>query len=649
MIEDGQTMDSTCLEEPQAVTPQSLSHLVEASADLIFIMDPQGNLVFANTSVQRRTGYAAAGIVGKNGLDLVQPESREVFLAALRSAASGQTVENIEWCARTKDGGCIDVLSHFSPMPDVEGHAAWIACTGRDVTLLMQTQKELRCSQERLKALSECAPDACYLTDLMGTFLLGNKAAEELCGYPRDELIGKSFLKLDLLPKRQLPRAAGYLARLAMGNPVGPVEFHLKRKDNTPVQIEVRAFLARIGGQNLVLGTARDISDRKKTEEALRESEEKFKIIFEEACEGIAYLDGGGCVLDVNKKALEILEQSREQVIGKNFMELGILDAADAPGMLGHFQQVLCGTLRSLGLSVVSKQGDQLYLECSASVVQTRGREPCVVVIIRDVTDGRKAQEQQAQFVQRLSQINQELRDFAHVVSHDLKAPLRAIRLLSDWLSADYQDKLDEQGKENLRLLGGRVDHMRNLIEGILQYSRAGRAEQRMTLVDLNSLLPEMIDSLAVPPHIAVQIQASLPALQADATRVTQVFQNLLSNAVKYMDKPEGRIRITCDDRGGFWEFRVIDNGPGIEEKYFERIFKIFQTLAPKDEYESTGVGLALVKKIVQLYGGKVWVESVVGQGSTFVFTWPKQAPAGSPPSPDVAEPEVPPSEMVNA
>ena len=129
---------------------------------------------------------------------------------------------------------------------------------------------------------------------------------------------------------------------------------------------------------------------------------------------------------------------------------------------------------------------------------------------------------------------------------------------------------------------------------------------------------------------------------------MTQVFQNLLTNAVKYMDKPEGRVRITCHDRGDLWEFRVIDNGPGIEEKYFERIFKIFQTLAPKDECESTGVGLTIVKKIVEWYGGKVWVESVVGQGSTFVFTWPKQAPAGSAEPPATA-PESPQPETIRA
>ncbi len=507
---------------------------------------------------------------------------------------------------------------------------------------LAQAREKLRIAEERLKTLFECAPDAYFLNDLMGTFLHGNKAAEELCGYPREELLGKSFLKLNLLPQRQLPRAAGYLARLAMGHSVGPVEFLMNKRDGTQIQVELRASPVRMDNKDLVLGTIRDISAQKRTEEALRESEEKFKIIFEEACEGIAYLDGAGCVLDVNKKAIEILDQTRAQILGKNFIELGILDPADAPALLNHFQQLLCGTMRSLGLSITDKREERLYLECSASVVQNKGQERCVVVMIRDVTDSRRAEEQQARYVRRLSEINQELQDFAHIVSHDLKAPLRAIKVIADWLSTDYQDQLDAQGKENLRLLDRRVSHMQNLIEGILQYSRVGRAEQRVTPVDLNRLLPEIVDNLAVPPHIEIDIQAALPTLQADATKVTQVFQNLLTNAVKYMDKPEGRIAVTCAAQDSWWLFRVTDNGPGIEAKYFERIFKIFQTLVPKDEYESTGVGLTLVKKIVELYGGKVWVESVVGQGSTFLFTWPQQDPAGAAEAPAVAKAEAP-------
>jgi signal transduction histidine kinase len=144
---------------------------------------------------------------------------------------------------------------------------------------------------------------------------------------------------------------------------------------------------------------------------------------------------------------------------------------------------------------------------------------------------------------------------------------------------------------------------------------------------------------IAPPDHIRVTVDDGLPTIEGEKTRLTQVFQNLLSNAVKFMDKPQGTIHVGCVAEGDFWKFRVADNGPGIEEKHFERIFRIFQTLAPKDEYESTGVGLALVKKIVEMYNGRVWVESEVGRGSTFFFTFPQKGQVEAPvcPTPGAA------------
>ncbi|OHB64996.1 MAG: hypothetical protein A2Y76_14200 [Planctomycetes bacterium RBG_13_60_9] len=195
---------------------------------------------------------------------------------------------------------------------------------------------------------------------------------------------------------------------------------------------------------------------------------------------------------------------------------------------------------------------------------------------------------------------------------------------MADWLSTDYADRFDEQGKEYLTLLAGRVDRMQGLIDGVLQYSRVGRTEQATVPVDLGRLLSEIVENLGAPEKISVQIDGDLPTVDADPTRITQVFQNLLSNAIKYMDKPQGNITVGCVEEDGFWKFSVSDNGPGIEQKHFDRIFKLFQTLASRDDRESTGVGLTIAKKIVEMYGGRIWVESEVGQGSTFFFTLPQ-------------------------
>jgi signal transduction histidine kinase len=224
-----------------------------------------------------------------------------------------------------------------------------------------------------------------------------------------------------------------------------------------------------------------------------------------------------------------------------------------------------------------------------------------------------------------LKEKNEELSHFAYVVSHDLKAPLRGIRLITEWLCEDYGDKLGAEAKEQMALLQNRVHRMHNLIDGVLQYSRVGRIKEDMVEVNLNELLPMILDTIAPPEHIRVTVESDLPAITGEKTRITQVFQNLLSNAVKFMDKPKGEIHVGCVEEADSWRFSVADNGPGIEEKHFERIFRIFQTLAPKDDGESTGIGLTLAKKIVEMYGGRIWVESEVGKGSTFFFTLPKR------------------------
>lgn len=231
--------------------------------------------------------------------------------------------------------------------------------------------------------------------------------------------------------------------------------------------------------------------------------------------------------------------------------------------------------------------------------------------------------EKQTELLEKLDNVNKELKDFASIVSHDLKAPLRGIKSLATWILDDYSDKIGQQGNEQMNLLLGRVEKMYNLIEGVLQYSRAGRTEENIVQVNLNDFVPEAIDMLVPPDNISITIEDTMPTIECAETHIMQLFQNLLSNAIKYMDKPKGQINIRCIEEDGFWKFSISDNGPGIEEKHFEKIFKMFQALTVSEDFEGTGVGLTVARKIVELYGGKIWVESEVGKGSTFIFTLP--------------------------
>ncbi len=270
------------------------------------------------------------------------------------------------------------------------------------------------------------------------------------------------------------------------------------------------------------------------------------------------------------------------------------------------------------------KDATTFYVETSLKYV-SHENEDHIIAVARDITERKQAEERQAQLLQEVKSVNQELKDFAYIVSHDLKAPLRGIKTLADWLATDYADKLDDNGREQIDLLTRRVERMHNLIDGVLQYSRVGREKVKRVRVNLNVLVSEVIEAIVPPENIEIKVENELPVIECEETRIIQVFQNLLSNAVKYMDKPQGQIRIGCVEEDCFWNFSVSDNGPGIEEKYFEKIFQMFQTLTPRDEFESTGIGLTVVKKIVELYGGKIWVESKLGEGCTFFFTLPKQ------------------------
>jgi two-component system sensor kinase FixL len=377
---------------------------------------------------------------------------------------------------------------------------------------------------------------------------------------------------------------------------------------------------------NAVAERLGSVAERKQAEDKLQ----LFRNLIDRSNDCIFVIEPKwGRLLDVNDRACDSLGYTRKELLDMTFkdVEQSILDDA-------AWQQQ-AEELERKGDIIVQgrhkpKDGSTFFAETSLKLV-THEKENYIIAVARDVTERKQAEQRQSRLIselkstnQKVESINQELKDFAYIVSHDLKAPLRGIKTLTDWISNDYKDKLDKDGQEQMSLLSARVGRMHKLIDGILQYSKVGRVKEEAAQVNVSALIPEIIDMVAPPDNITVEVEPELPIVEYEKTSIVQVFQNLLSNAVKYMDKPQGRIRIGCAEEGDFWVFSVADNGPGIEEKHFERIFRIFQTLAPRDQFESTGIGLTVIKKIIELHGGKIWVESEVGQGSTFFFTLPK-------------------------
>lgn len=272
-----------------------------------------------------------------------------------------------------------------------------------------------------------------------------------------------------------------------------------------------------------------------------------------------------------------------------------------------------------MGLFVVAFQSN--YLNSTKNVIIERITEQ------KDELERKNLQLQL--YTENLERKNSELDKFASIVSHDLKAPLRAIGNLTGWIEEDAADQMSPEVMANFELIKQRVARMESLINAILDYSRADRSDSRDEQVDVGHLILETVDFIGKPGNLQLFVPNPLPQIRADRTRLNQVLLNLLVNAVRYCDKQRVEITVTCMREQAGWVFSVRDNGPGIDSRYHEKIFAIFQTLHRRDDFESTGIGLAIVKKIIEDEGGKIWVESEAGKGADFKFYWPDVRKSG--------------------
>ncbi len=256
---------------------------------------------------------------------------------------------------------------------------------------------------------------------------------------------------------------------------------------------------------------------------------------------------------------------------------------------------------------------------------------------VERLEDERRAAEKHAEALALVSaelvRSNRELEQVAYGASHDLKAPLRGIATICDWLEEDIADAMTDDKRKHLGQLRSRVRRMGAIVDGILAFARVGQARAQPEMVDLGDLLRDIVDLVHPPEGAIITIAPGMPVVHAQRQLLEQVFSNLIGNALKYARRADPRIDVGAKETERFYEFWVADNGPGIAEQYHERIWSLFQRLESQDEIEGTGVGLALVKKIVEGQGGRVWVESQPGHGATFRFLWPI-APVASPPLP---------------
>lgn len=352
----------------------------------------------------------------------------------------------------------------------------------------------------------------------------------------------------------------------------------------------------------------------------LIDSDEKFRLLFEHANDGIfmyELLPGGipGPFLEINQLACQRLGYSKEEMQQKTFKDINLFDGnkKEVRAFMAKLQTTGYGSFETVH---VAKDGTPIPVEINSRKI-TIGDKEIILSLARDLTERKRAENE-------LIEKNQELDQFAYVISHDLKAPLRAIKNLSQWIEEDLASLATEEIHANMKLLRGRVRRMENLIQGVLEYSRIGRLKTPSIVCDVKELLLEIIQDSNPPSQFRIEISSSMPIITTQRVKLHQVFTNLINNGIKHHDRTDGHIEISSQDLGDFYEFSVTDDGPGIAPANHDKVFTIFYVLQPRDKKENTGVGLAVVKKIVEEQKGKVILKSQLGEGTTFSFTWPK-------------------------
>jgi PAS domain S-box-containing protein len=605
-----------------------------------FIKDENGYLTYFNPYAAGIFGRFPEEMIGRDGREFLADEiAREIVENDRSVLATGEAMEFLEKLV-DRQGNPTDWLSIKFPMPGHDDGPRSLGGIAINITERKAIEGRLRESERFLKGINEAAPNLLYIFDLVErrNIYIGPQIFP-LLGFSVEEVrANDSRIFAEMFHPDDLARIGEHHdhIRSAREDGIFTIEYRMRHADGGWRWFTSRdTIFARDEGGNPVqiLGSAIDITERKLAEERSRESEEKLSLFIQHAPAAMAMFDREMRYLAHSQRWLEDYKLSRN-VIGRSHYEV-------FPELPESWRQIhrncLAGAVaRSEGERFERADGSIEWLKWeSRPWFDATGAIGGIVIFSENITGRVRAElqlERQARDLRglnaalekaaaELTERNRELDRFVYTVSHDLKAPLRAIANLAAWLTDDLGERLEGENLHHLQLIGERVNRMVSLIDGLLSYSRIGRGEIRTETVNTGELLNEVIDSLAPPPSFAISIQPDMPVLATKRLLLSQVFSNLVGNAIKYSDRPDGQIRIGARREGEYYEFSVSDNGPGIAPEDRERVFDLFQTLDARSS--GTGLGLAIVKKIVESEGGAIAIESGFDNGTTFRFTWP--------------------------
>lgn len=628
---------------------------IEQGKEAIMMTNADSIIEYINPAFHWMTGYPWEEVVGKKPDILKSGKHDDAFYEQMwHTLKKGEMWEG-EIINRHKDGNTFYVSCRITPVRDVNGAIVNYVSVMEDITLRKLAESEKMSYLRRLEELSrynmnlvEKAPigawvvnfvplrpedesrDPCYRWHKeIGVKIVTervNNAMVEMLGYGKLDIVGRSIFDPMLVDDENAQIFADEIRR-RRGGERGSYDVEINHRLGGKVHMLVEAVPISVNpetGKPLQsLGIFVNLTERKKMEDKIVQLMMEQQIILHTSPIGIALLVSRK-IQWLNAALAKITGYTENELRGSLTDRLYLSQEDFKDSGIKANATLARGDTYEVEQPMRHKDGSVFQARIIATAIDPVEPQRGTILIMEDISERKNQEREREAFIEALNRSNEELKEFAYIVSHDLKAPLRAIGSLAEWISIDYADKLDEEGRENLSLLLGRTKRMNALIEGILRYSRLSRMKPERDNLDANRIAGLVIGALAPPEHITVRVEGTLPTVTYDRTHLEQLFQNLISNAIKHMGKPTGEVVISCRDADTAWEFCVRDTGLGIEEKHFERIFKIFQSLKPRDELESTGIGLTLVKKIVETNGGAVWIKSTVGQGSEFHFTIPK-------------------------
>ena len=593
--------------------------ILESIGDAFFAVDKKWTVTYWNRVAERDLAMSKTDVVGKNLWDVFTDSIDSIsYKKYYRALETGHIVHFEDYYP------ALNRWYEISAYPSENGLSVFF----KDVTEKKIAAEKIKESEYRYRSLIEQASDSIFIFNAASVKYMDiNPAGSLLTGYTREEFLKLSPKDLSL---EEYPEASALNKDdLKKCKPIN-YERRLKRKDGTTVEVEVSA---KMMDDDKVVIFARDITERKRTAEKIIESEKLYRSIYENTGEAILFTKPDGSILSANGIACKIFERTEEEIcrLGRN----GLVNLNDQRVVPDLIERENSGLLRS-EWTFLKKDGSLFPGEVSSTLFKNSEGEERTITIIRDITERKNVEDKirninmelERKVLQRTEQLqaaNSEMEAFSYSVSHDLRAPLRGIIGFTTILEEDYVSQLDDEARRVTAVIKSNTAKMGNLIDDLLAFSRMGRKTVEKTTIDTGELVKEIVAEFENKSKGKVDWQiASLPNSIADITTIKQVWVNLISNAVKYSgkrDQPKIEIGSKKDHHATI--FFVKDNGVGFDEKYKQKLFKVFQRLHSAAEFEGTGVGLAIVEKIISKHGGNVWAEAELNKGACFYFSLP--------------------------